>query len=236
MNKMFQTVLSIAAPALVSFCACVSPLSDVNIDDFSLIGANMSISRYFGTVSPAWQTVHASVYDKNYASVKIKNGGVAVNGTAMGYDSSTFFLCYTKDNLGVVKNTDYRFVITLSNGDQCTSSVRTPAAEFGAVTAPASFQLSQGATVTWTDIAQGTPISVKLSIVSSTDSANHVVIDNAGMPDSGRFVIPPNADSTLAGRATLELTRTVTGTASTKLRSGTIVAKYMCSAKMSAVK
>ncbi|HUI93026.1 MAG TPA: hypothetical protein VLX68_12330 [Chitinivibrionales bacterium] len=226
----------LSGTAMILLCLCVSPLNDVDIDDFSLIGANMSISKYFGSASPAWETVHVSVYDKNYASVKIKNGGVSVNGTAMGYDSSALYLCYTEDNLAIVKNTGYQFVITLSNGAQCTSSVRTPAAEFGAATAPASFRLGQGATVTWTDVAQGSPVAVKLSIESTKDSANHIVIDDAGVPDSGRFVVPPIADTTLAGSATLELTRSAAGTVSSKLRSGSIGVTYMFSVKMTATK
>jgi hypothetical protein len=234
MKKTCHTVLCLSAAALVSLCACVSPLSDVNIDDFSIIGANVTINKYFGA-SAAWQTVHAFVYDKNSAAVRIKNGGVSVNNTAMVYDSSILERCYTKDNLAVVKNSDYRFVITISNNDTCASIVRTPPAEFGTVTVPASFHLSQGATVTWSDVALGSPIDIKLSIYAIKDSTTHTIVDNAGVIDSGKFVIP-QIDTTLVGNATIELTRHTSGTVSAKLRSGTITAKYMFSAGMSAVK
>ena len=236
MKNLFKAAFSLSVITMVLLCMCVSPLSDVNIDDFSIIGANMTISKYFGTSSPAWQTVRTSVYDKNYASVQIKKGGVSVNGTPMVYDNTTLMLCYAKDNLPMVKNSDYRFVITISNSDTCTSIVRTPPAEFGVVTVPATFHLSMGATVTWSDVAPGSPIDIKLSIFATKDSATHTIVDNAAMPDSGKFVIPPIADTTLAGNATLELTRHTVGTASLKLRSGTISAKYMFSAKMIAVK
>jgi hypothetical protein len=235
MKKTFQTVLSPSAVALVSLCACVSPLSDVNIDDFSIIGANMTINKYFGTSSAAWQNVHAFVYDKNSAAVRIKNGGVSVNNMAMVYDSTILARCYTRDNLALTKNSDYRFVITISNSDTCTSIVRTPPAEFGIVTVPTSFHLSQGATVTWSDVALGSPIDIKLSIYSTKDSATHTIVDNAGVLDSGKFAIP-QIDTTLVGNATLELTRRTTGTVSAKLRGGTVGTKYMFSAGMSAVK
>ena len=236
MKKTCQTVLSLSAAILVSFCVCTSPLSDVNIDDFSVIGANMSITKHFGSSSASWQTVRASVYDKNYASVQIKNGSVSVNSTPMVYDNTTLMLCYTKDNLALVKNSDYRFVITISNNDTCTSIVHTPPAEFGTVSVPTSFHLTQGATVTWSDVAPGSPIDIKLSIYSIKDSTTHTIVDNSATPDSGKFVIQPIADTTLVGNATLELTRHTAGTVSSKLRSGTIIAKYMFSAGMSAVK
>lgn len=234
MKKTISTVSVLFIASLVlPLCRCTSPLSDVDITDFSIIGATITITKYLGGLPPAYNTVQVRINDKNGATVKIRNGGVTVNGTAMTYDSSTFVQCYVIENYPVTKNTAYSFVISVSNGDRCTSTVTTPPAEFGTMTAPDSFGLSQGTTVTWTDVASGSPLDVKLIQYASSRS----IFERLGMPDSGRVVIQPVVDTTLAGKATLSLTRRTVGIAAPQLRSGSsIKAEYFYSKDVKAVK
>jgi hypothetical protein len=234
MKKIISTVVALFIASLVlPLCRCTSPLSDVDITDFSIIGATITMTKYLGGLPPAYKSVQARINDKNGASVKIRNGGVTVNGTAMTYDSSTFVQSYVIENFPMIKNTTYRFIISVSNGDQCTSTVTTPPAEFGTVTVPDSFSLSQGATVTWTDVAQGSPLDVKLRQYSS----NRYIFERLGMPDSGRVVMQPVVDTTLAGNASLMMTRSAIGNAAPQLRSGSsIKAEYFFSKDVKAVK
>jgi hypothetical protein len=228
-----HTALSIGLSAwFLAFIGCSSPLSDVDITDFGVINGSFAITESFNSAGGTSQTVRASLTDKNFANVEIKDGGVTVNGTAMTYDDNTFVQCYTKDNLVLAKNTLYRFVITLSNAATCTSSVTTPPAAFGTVMVPSTISLSQGATVTWTDTARSSSVNVTLSL----DSLSRIVFQQAALVDDGKVVIPAESDSTLTGRATLTLARKNTGTVAAPLRGGDISASVTFTASVTIIR
>jgi hypothetical protein len=220
--KPSSAVMVCAAAVMFSMCRCSSPLSDVDITDFGVIGMSASIDKWFCDTGISRQEVRAFVYDKNLASVRIKNGGVMINGTAMAYDSTVIMPCYRKDDIQVTPQTAYRFVITISNGDRCTSTVVTPPAEFGTVTVPDTVHISNGTTITWTAVAQGSPVDITLTQVTGS----RTVFQRSGVPDSGRIVIPPSADTTLAGKARFEMKRSTVGTIAGQLRDGTVRSQF----------
>jgi hypothetical protein len=223
--KTFPCFKVCVASLTISLCRCSSPLSDVDITDFGVIGISANIDKWFGDAGLLRQEVRALVYDKNLASVRIKNGGVTVNGSAMAYDSAIIMPCYRKDDLNVMPNTACRFVITISNGDRCTSTVVTPPAEFGTVTAPDTVRISSGATITWTDVAPGSHADIALTL----DAGNRTVFQRSGVFDSGRIVIPPVADTTLTGNARFEIKRSTVGTVAAQLRDGTVRSQFLFS-------
>jgi len=229
--KPYAAFVLYAAAVLSSLCLCSSPLSDVDITDFGVIGLSASIEKWFCDTGLSRQEVQALVYDKNLASVQIRNGGVAVNDSAMAYDSSVVMPCYVKNDLTVSTNTTYRFIITLSNGDRCTSTVVTPQAEFGIVAVPDTFRISGGTTITWTDAAPGLPVDITLTLVTG----NRTVFQRSGVPDSGRIVIPPMVDSTFTGKARFEMKRSTAGVAAGQLRDGTVRSSFSFSDSLNLV-
>ena len=230
--KPYAAFAASAAALLLSLCLCSSPLSDVDITDFGVIGLSASIEKWFCDTGLLRQEVRALVYDKNLASVRIRNGGAAVNDSVMVYDSGAVMPCYEKDNFPATKNTACRFVITLSNGDRCTSTVVTPQAEYGAVSHPDPFRISQGAAITWTDVAPGSPVDITLTLVTG----NRPVFQRSGVPDSGHIVIPPMVDSTLTGKARFEMKRSTAGVTAGQLRDGSVRSGFYFSDSLTLVR
>jgi hypothetical protein len=201
------------------FFGCIdSPLSDVEITDFGLITGSFIVDKY----NSADVSVTATIRDKNSFGVHIKNGSVTVNGANMSYDDVAKI--YKKNNLPVVKDSAYTFVITLSNGDTCASMVRTPKAEFGVVTCPDSLHILRDTAITWTDFAgAGTYLDYCLGVDSDADTIHlYEMVTQSSIVDTGGIALThglfdPAHDT---GRGILTLKRRSTGKVSLLLRSG----------------
>ncbi|MBN1129439.1 MAG: hypothetical protein JXA71_10655 [Chitinispirillaceae bacterium] len=205
--------------------ACIdSPLSDIELTDFDVVRGEFQVEKRFGNGS----AVNVSAYfrDKNGFGVRIKNGSVTVNGVEMNFDG--VMKRYEKDNLPVVADSAYTFVVTLTNDDTCMAAIRTPVAEFGIVEYPSTLTISGDTAVTWSDSAgRGTYMTITMTVDSDTDSSNlATTIFHRTIIDSGSFALTSDLfnPSQHTGNGSLKLTRAGTGTVSLKLRSGSSAA------------
>jgi hypothetical protein len=195
-----------------------SALSDVEIDDFGLISGTFTVDKSNGTDV----SVTAAIRDKNSYGVHIKNGSVTINGAEMDFGDAG--KVYQKNNLPVVKNSVYTFVITLPSGDTSQSVIRTPKAEFGVVTCPDTIHIRRDTAVTWSDFAgAGNYLDYTLHVRSDAETDPvYEIAAQGSIVDSGRLVFAssmfnPTHDF---GLGYLMLFKKTTGNTSLLLRSG----------------
>jgi len=195
-----------------------SALSDVEIDDFGLISGTFTVDKSNGTDV----SVTAAIRDKNAYGVHIKNGSVTINGAEMNFGDAG--KVYQKNNLPVVKNSVYTFVITLPNGDTSVSVIRTPKAEFGVVTCPDTIHIRKDTAITWSDFAgAGNYLDFYLYVNSDSNTVPmYELVTQRSFVDSGRIALTsgmfnPHKD---IGSGYFTLIKQTTGNTSLLLRSG----------------
>jgi hypothetical protein len=213
-------LLCCITPILLLFACIDSPLSDIELTEFDVVRGVFQIEKRFGGSS----SVNVSAYfrDKNDFGVRIKNGSVTVNGVVMNFDG--VMKRYEKDNIPVVKDSTYTFVVTLTNDDTCVATVRTPKAEFGIVEYPATITISDDTVITWSDsTGRGTYMTITLLVDSEADSSHlSTTVFHRTIVDSGSFALTRDLfnPGLHTGDGSLKLTRQGTGSVSLKLRSG----------------
>jgi hypothetical protein len=223
--------MRIRIAVVLAGCLCVarcidSPLSDVELNDFSVLKITCSVDQQM-SVSSVQKYCRVQIVDKNGFGVKIKNGSVSVNGTNLSYDD--FFKIYGMPLSGipVTKNTLYIFVITLSNGDTCMARVVTPRTEFGTVVCPSPIHLLQDTAITWTDFA-GEPnqISLEIDVDSDADTVSRLErVFSGTVPDAGRCALTHDLfdPARQTGKGSVTLSSMTVGSVSDKVRGGSEV-------------
>jgi hypothetical protein len=214
-------------PLLFMSCAQNSPLSDVNLDDPSVISLQITLERSLDLGGSATQKIEAIVKDKNSDYVALKNGGITVNGTAMAIAYTALNAPYYTANglMYFAVNTNYTFVVTLANGKQYNAVVKTQAQDIYSFVAPASAPRAGALNVTWAspDTTGLVSISVTKTVVDSNRTT--YAYDNIGVshPSAGSYTFPAGYFSAKTTTVDLILNSAVHGTVDPSFRAGSVI-------------
>lgn len=205
------------------FSQCDSPLSDVEITDPSLIQTNFVVERALlndGTVLGALQT---TIFDKNLASVELKNGKVKVNGQQMSVNEILNIKTYNIPSATVNLNTGYDFEVVLADGKNYGGSITTQAKTFTSVTVPSNPSKDNDLTISWNDVYLHDALIITLNLTSPTGTMPGTTFTLTPVQiQAGTFVIPKSNFAAPAGITSVLITLTGVryGTIDSKFRSG----------------
>jgi hypothetical protein len=180
------------------------------INTFDDLTASMTIYKYF---SPEGLQLTLCVAYINYDR-PIKNGGIAINNANLPFN--TLYKHYRSTSIALNQDSVCSFVISISTGEKCTSTVTMPS-EFGTVTLPDIFKISATNTITWSVIVPGDTVGIRISSPTGSNIYGPVSI-----LDSGKYDINVNKKyigSSLPTNAILCISRMKKGIASAKMAS-----------------
>lgn len=218
-----QGTTMLAFAITLFFSHCESALSDIEITDPEVLVTNFVVDRTLQDNGTIVSSLHASIFDKNLASVELKNGQVKVNGQKMSVAEILNISTYHIPSATVNLNTEYIFEVILANGQSYSGTVTTQAKTFTSVTVPASSSVNNDLTISWQDVYvhDALTISVNLTSPAGTVPGPTFTLTPAQM-EAGSFVIPKSNFATPQGitSATITLSGAKYGTIDSKFRSG----------------
>jgi len=205
---------------------CDSPLSDKPLNDPSLISPALTIERTYDNSKTLKGEAIGHIFDKNFNLVRIKDGGVYVNGTALTLEYYITGGPYyeTTGDYPIHCNTNYTMTVEMSNGDTYDSQVRTQFQDLNTFNIPATFNSTDDVQVTWEEIIPDHSMWIEFSY--DDDSGAGIV--NVDVPedsvDTGSFTIPHENFTTLAGKTVqAELVSEKFGTANEHFKTGALI-------------
>ncbi|HHE40156.1 MAG TPA: hypothetical protein ENL10_01485, partial [Candidatus Cloacimonetes bacterium] len=128
MKKYIKALLGIILLASTMMLTnCDSPLSDEPLNDPSKISPTLTVERTYDNSKTLKGESIAHLFDKNLNLVRIKDGGVYVNGTALTLEYYITGGPYyeTTGDYPIHQNTQYTITVKMSNGDEYDSVIET---------------------------------------------------------------------------------------------------------------
>jgi len=205
------------------FNCCDSPLSDIEITDPGLLNTNFVVERALlddGTVLGA---LHTTIFDKNLASVELKNAHVKVNGQQMSVTEILNIKTYYIPSATVNLDTRYDFEVVLADGQTYGGSVTTQAKTFTSLTVPSNPSKDNDLTISWNDVYVHDDIIISLNLTSPAGTVPGATFTlTSAQIGAGTFTIPKSNFATPAGITSIMITLTGVeyGTIDSKFRSG----------------
>jgi len=227
MQKYIKVLLGIVLLAsTLMLTNCDSPLSDEPLNDPSKISPTLTIERTYDNSKALKGEAIAYLWDKNFNLVKIKDGGVSVNSTALtlGYLITGGPYYETSGDYEINQYTNYTITVEMSNGDTYDSQVRTQFQDLHTFNIPATFSHTDSIQVTWADIIIDHSMWIEFSY--GDDSGAGFI--NVDVPEdsvgTGSFTIPSDNFTTLAGKTVqAELVSEKFGTANEHFKTGALI-------------
>jgi hypothetical protein len=212
------------------FSSCESSLSDVELTDPSVLQTYFIVERALLNDGSVLNSLHTTIYDKNLASVELKNGHVKVNGQQMSeteiLNISTYYIPSATVNL----NTDYNFEVVLADGKSYAGAVTTQAKTFTSLTVPSNSTVDSDLTISWQDIYVHDVLTISLNLTSPAGTVPGATFTlTPAQMEAGTLVIPKSNFATPVGitSATITLNGAKYGTIDPKFRSGSATISRM---------
>jgi len=172
--KKFTTVL-ILMLAILNSCTQDSALSDVEINDPSVIAPFIAVSRNIDNNNIFSSKIIVWLYDKNGCSIELKKGEVRLNHTRMLLKrlAITNAPYYSGENslTKVELNANYTIEIELGDGKVYAASVQTQAKDLNQLTLPSYYSKQNNMNISWKDIYLHDNMEVQLIRYFSADSS-----------------------------------------------------------------
>src|SRR5687767_5324092 len=149
-SRRAATLFAVAIPLF--FSSCESALSDMEITDPSLLHTTFVAERALLDNGTVLYSLHANLFDKNLASIELKNGQVKVNGQQMSVTELLNISTYHIPGATVGLNTDYNFEVVLANGESYAGTVTTQEKTFTTLTVPSTSTANSDLTISWQDV------------------------------------------------------------------------------------
>lgn len=108
----------------------------MEITDPSVLQTHFVVERAMLNDGTILHSLHANIFDKNLASVQLKNGQVKVNGQQMSVPEILNISTYHIPGATVDLNTEYDFEVVLADGESYPGTVITQPKTFTTVTVP----------------------------------------------------------------------------------------------------
>jgi len=194
-----------------------SPLSDIILDDPSVIKPCITFSKSINNYGSAYYSITVTIYDRNNQEVILKDGSVDVNGKLLSasYSARSYSWSSSKEKI-IYPDSSYTVTITLGNGDQYHAWLDTPEKELLTFAVPDTHSRNQDLTVSWTDIDFRYPQTLEYSYSwsNSQESGNNTKTFTITDRSKGNFTIGESFFTNPEGiyAATLKIITRVNGT------------------------
>jgi len=181
---------------------CDSPLSDEPLNDPSKISPTLTIERTYDNSKTLKGEAIAHLWDKNLNLVRIKDGGVYVNGTSLElYYYITGGPYYeTTGDYPIYRDTQYTITVKMSNGDEYNSTVRTQLQDLHTFNIPATFNNTDDVKVSWEEIIAEHSMWIDLTYEDDTGGGSAYIEIPEDSVETGSYTIPHENFADLVGK------------------------------------
>ena len=205
------------------FSGCESALSDMEITDPSVLRTTFVAERALLNDGTVLNSLHATIFDRNLASVQIKNGHVKVNGQQMSMTEILNISTYYIPSATVDLNSNYTFEVVLPNGESYAGTVTTQDKAFTSLTVPTSGSVDSDLTISWQEVYVHDAMILSLGFTTPTGLVAGPSFNlTAAQMQAGSFVIPKSNFASPAGitNVSISLTGVKYGTIDSQFHSG----------------
>jgi hypothetical protein len=203
--------------------SCDSPLSDVEITDPGLLQTNFVVERALLNDGTVLGGLQATIFDKNLASVELKNGNIKVNDQQTSMTEILNIKTYYIPSASVNLDTDYNFQMNLADGKSYNGTVKTPAKTFTSLTVQSNPNVNEDLVISWSDIYVHDDLIITLNLTSPAGTVPGATFNlTTEQMQAGTFTIPKSSFATPAGITSVMITLTGVeyGTIDSKFKSG----------------
>lgn len=191
------------------FSNCESALSDMEVTDPSVLRTTFVAERALLDNGTVLNSLHANIFDKNLASVELKNGQVKVNGQQMSVNEILNISTYYIPSATVNLNANYDFEVVLANGESYSGTVTTQEKTFTALTVPSTGNVDSDLTVSWQEVYVHDELIISLGFTTASGLVAGPTFNlTAEQMQAGNFVIPKSNFATPAGITSVMVTLT----------------------------
>jgi hypothetical protein len=216
--KSFRLLVTLISGLMLAGCEEPnSPLSDIILDDPSVIRPCITFSKSINPYGSVHYSITTTIYDRNNQEVILRDGSVDVNGKLLGtlYSARSYSWSSSKEKI-IYPDSSYIVTITLGNGDQYHAWLDTPEKELLTFAVPDTHTRNQDLTVSWTDIDFRYPQTLEYSYTwsntegSGSDTKTFTIADRS----KGNYTIGKSFFNYPEGiyEATLRIITRVNGT------------------------
>ncbi len=180
---------------ILNSCTQNSSLSDVNLDDPSLIKPDIFIDKSITSNSITY-TNATWLLDKNDNSIELKSGGVSMNNITMSvkhsFNNAPYYTFENMDILPFQLKTTYESEISLSDGTVYKSAVTTREKDLYQLNVPAELSKNQDLNLSWADAANDMDLELTMVLTGHKDTTNYLDVYKFKItnPLSGKYTIP----------------------------------------------
>jgi len=175
-------------------CPSKSILSNVTIDDPALIKIDINLDKSRNQLGSVTENITARIKDKNDDIVELKNGSISINNINMELQyeliSKLPYYYIPSSRVPYVADSNYSFVITLSNGKQYKAGIKTQTKEFHTFQVSDNHNKANALSVSWQDIDTSGQvlISVFKNFTNSKTATDTIYISDAS---KGTYTFEP---------------------------------------------
>lgn len=207
-----KSILMLVACALLTG-GCESVLSDVEINDPTVLTANGYLSRSQTEGVLSSQTITLHIRDKNGAMVELLNGSATVNGLLMDYDNSLTGYRLHEEQVIIGADSLYLYDVVLADETHYSAGITTQEQLLEYTHFPAIITTGDNLTFGWSGAGQLDPFEITLTVYAGNNSRTFTFqlgdLSQQEYTISAVYLLdPPNADR---ANVTLKSTRTVPG-------------------------
>lgn len=203
-------VLLVLSSILLS-CAEDSVLSDVEIDDPSLIYPKVELFRARSKSGALTTRADCRLIDRKGDNVILKEGSVKFNGTKMGTVKEPFSDAeYYTIQKTIAPATTYTITVVLADGQGYDAVITTQEYDLHTFTVPAVHDKTQDMTVSWQDFGDDYPMKIEMSIHYENDDESGTLLRTIALTNSnmatGVCTIPASYFTEKEGTDRVDLT------------------------------
>jgi hypothetical protein len=214
---------------LVQACAEDSVLSDIELDNPSLIKPNVEFYKHVSSDASNIQHIVALLYDKNGNLIRLNNGKVLVNQKEMilkDYLLSNGKYYSGKEVIGDIEYPkNYKFDIILSNDKSYDLEITTQGTEFAYLNLETEHSKTENLIITWNPFTSSIPIDLQLLVyyrendINATKTYN---VKNIHTNSGYMFEIPSNyfTSNPETYKVNVEITSYVNGSVHSEFMNG----------------
>lgn len=167
------TFFGIMLMLMATTCVKDSPLSEVELNDPSVIRPSIYLERTWDANDSLRAYVRVYLYDKNNHSIELQTGSVSMNDIPMQVEYTSGggpFYTLNSSILNIELNKSYNFIIKLSDGKAYACSVTTQSEDLYELELPSNYNSANNMLIHWNDRDITSEFEIELNCTYSSSS------------------------------------------------------------------
>lgn len=214
------------------FVGCSSPLNEIEVEDFNLIRAFVSVVKEISSDGAVKDLIQLQITDKNWRGFELQNAVVTMNGSPMEYKNKPFLNAYFSD-AEILPSTKYEFIVVIPNGQKAILTITTPAIDINSIEYNKTISLGEDYSIAWDQIDIPFILRFLLTDNLSEDSTSRYDVRHTSTTNEGKVIIHGDKTENLINISQCYFDLTFSGnySLSDKFRSSIAIVEFIYNAE-----